>query len=1501
MKFRLDSKHRLRYKSTAFKIFHFIGKTLLFLFILFLLLVSFTQTSYFRNLLRDEITRIAQKELNGEIQIGSIYGTLFSSITLKNVDYQIDGVKFISAGTIHISINPLGLFQKKIIVNKIFLEDGDLNIVQFKDGKWIFEKILKHPSPPDTTPSAKFDFDVFLKSLIFNDFNLSFRKNIDSTNFTSKVFYNAINYDDLIISNLDGEISASLRFKSNQYDLNISDLRFKSNINGFNVEDLDWKISLDKKKQLQSRFKLNTTRTALKIDLEMSDLDLSDPDLMTSFENKYFKVLLESNPFDFSDLYSLLPDVDMLKGKLIVNSEVEGSLKNLQVKYFTIQLDSTRLNLTGNLSNLTDIDKFYIKAKIFDSEILMKNISELLPLYSIPDFKPTGKLKIDVNYEGSPLNFKTQLNIRSRQGEVNGYANFNFKRLTPSYNLNLITKELDLNPYLNVDGRLNSILSINGEGFDPEIINTKLFFDAYNSSVMGNRVDSLKLNVIAQSRKFLFDFSAISDTVDLELDGNIDFQNVDEPVYQFDFAGVNLDPSKNLFLNDYKGEMNFSGKLQGRSFDIENMDLNFALKFFESVVNQINIPESNILVKINHSNPQRKSIVLNSDFLDLEVKGKYRIKDLTDVLKNKVESIVEVVKKKVKTFNQEKDTLLVVEKVKPSKKLTRTKPEEEYIEPLDLSYKIDFKQTDLVNVFLKKVKINIDGDLKGFLSNDTSKFIFENTARISDFWVVDVEKSNRIRNLNLRINLESMNRRESEDVLFIQTEIVADKILSGSIIENLSFSMNYNKDLFKYEINSRIDTSLFIRSSGSFDISTEKFQALIDKFTLEYKKYKLTNQGNLIFSFTKDNFSFDQFTLRRKKDKINLYGQLGYTGKQNLNLTFENLELYELVLNFFPNITEEVNGDLSISTTITGDAKSPEILGNFNLKNLAIGEKELGELDGSIDYKNNLLRVNSAYIDSIYEGKDFNLDLSLPVNLSFQDVKERIKKNDKIDFHLNFNNFNLQPLSLLSTIFKNINGSLNGNVQITGTFDKPEFYGSINSSGLDFVLAQNNLRYTSDLKINFDGDRIELEKFELENVGTKKRGRLYTNGEIKIDSRGIKDLVMTVRGNLLVLGNESKPVSPKVYGDLFVQTAQPIVIRGNYNDYTITGEVDILESALIIPPIEQEYSSEEEFFVYRYVDYSPEIDPADAAFLEAERELRGTRKAKTEKKDGVFSKVQGKIKLSLKNNVSMMLIFNQELNQRLFADLKGEVVYNFSGNQTSTQGEIELTQDSYLVFYQKFLASGKIRFESSLSNPYLDVVATYSNYYVQGDTVNQTIKDVVIKLKLIGTVENLGKNLVSNKENIEVSIDGTADPTKDASDVVAFILVGKFKDDLTTEDKTSTISTWGSTFQSAASSLLGSVITNFANSILGDVLRNVEFRKVGEETKFSFEGKVKDLRFKVGGGTDVFQNFALANIQLEYPISEKLFLRIIRKQSQLQVSKPTEMINEVGLKYKVEF
>lgn len=105
----------------------------------------------------------------------------------------------------------------------------------------------------------------------------------------------------------------------------------------------------------------------------------------------------------------------------------------------------------------------------------------------------------------------------------------------------------------------------------------------------------------------------------------------------------------------------------------------------------------------------------------------------------------------------------------------------------------------------------------------------------------------------------------SENKIVINTQLVSEKILATSKIEELSIQLNYGSNVFKYKVQSVIDSVLSIRSEGTFDIVSPIFRASIDKATVTYKKYKLTNQGSLKFSFSKDKVEFEQFVLRRKK------------------------------------------------------------------------------------------------------------------------------------------------------------------------------------------------------------------------------------------------------------------------------------------------------------------------------------------------------------------------------------------------------------------------------------------------------------------------------------------------------------------------------------------------------------------------------------------------------------------------------------------------------------
>jgi hypothetical protein len=67
-------------------------------------------------------------------------------------------------------------------------------------------------------------------------------------------------------------------------------------------------------------------------------------------------------------------------------------------------------------------------------------------------------------------------------------------------------------------------------------------------------------------------------------------------------------------------------------------------------------------------------------------------------------------------------------------------------------------------------------------------------------------------------------------------------------------------------------------------------------------------------------------------------------------------------------------------------------------------------------------------------------------------------------------------------------------------------------------------------------------------------------------------------------------------------------------------------------------------------------------------------------------------------------------------------------------------------------------------------------------------------------------------------------------------------------------------------------------------------------------GRTGNFRYEVGTSTDVYRDLSKANVKIEYPFFRRIYLRLERKEAFITESNlNTEMINEVGLKYRFEF
>jgi len=192
---------------------------------------------------------------------------------------------------------------------------------------------------------------------------------------------------------------------------------------------------------------------------------------------------------------------------------------------------------------------------------------------------------------------------------------------------------------------------------------------------------------------------------------------------------------------------------------------------------------------------------------------------------------------------------------------------------------------------------------------------------------------------------------------------------------------------------------------------------------------------------------------------------------------------------------------------------------------------------------------------------------------------------------------------------------------------------------------------------------------------------------------------------------------------------------------------------------------------------------------------------------------------------------------------------------------------------------------------------------VDSTNISSQEKEVAVKVKLTGPLQDLNKNFINNKNNLAVyygteNIDkDIPDPTKDASDAIMFIVTGRF----TTTEEGYTNVNQSNTLTGTASSIAGSLLGGLLNSYAGDYIRNVELKQVGSYTKFSLSGKVNKFKYSIGGTTEVFQDLGRTNIRIEYPFFQKFFIRLERKESLTESNLLREMINELGLKYKFEF
>ena len=1475
---------------------YFVG-TGVVLIVILLVAFGYSQTSSFRNWLKEFVIEQVESSTNGKLTIKELDGTVLTSLILSQTVYTLEEDTLFSAEKIELKVSPLRIFLKTFYFRKLDIENAKISILKDENGELNISRITK-PSKEEeikdtVTKSEPFNWKIDIANLTLK--NVNFRHQ-SIYNKYSTLDYPQPDMDDLRLDNINLSLSGIANIAKNEYELYISNFSVKPNLSGFNLVNLSGNFVLLNDIAGVTDLEIVTDKSDLSINAAISDFSpFSDKELNLS--KSPIKVELDATNFNFDDLSNFISGTDLLKGSIETHINASGTLADLELKDLKINFNETRLEAAGFLQNILSGTDMLINAHFRNSYVNQNDVNNLLHTIDLPVYSDLGILQFDTLYfEGKPLNFDAGLSVQTNRGKILGAVKMDLSGEEILYDYRIKTDNLNLESIAGIKTKLNLNGNLKGKGFSPEKLETSIQLNAARSTIGQIAFDELTINAKGNNGIINTEVSFSSLATKGNINTSFDFNDSANTKYNFGVALTGFNIKDFVNESELTSELNIKLTGDGENFDQDRLNLFAVLRIDSSKLNEITVDSTTLIADIR-SSEENRVINIISDLADLTISGKFTLFEVIDVFAEEVKALSSSIKNKIDHIQIPNFTSSQPDEI--YKKGQENPPFLLTTRGLNVDYLLELKSFELLSLFLGNSEIEVDGEIFGKINTTNDSISVTINTKIDQMRYWDGIDLFYLSDFDLSLKMNDRISVSSFDDFLADINIKAKTILIGSEITDLNLDLNFNKNNAKLDLKAAYEDFAYLDLKGSFVINDDNVDVLFNDLLIKYREFDLRNSGDVDFSYSNDQFNFNTFTLTHNGGELDLSGKFSLTGDENLILKLSGFRTKDLYANLFDLPTDKAfGGELNMDLNMSGTANSPVIKLNFNIDSVKVQNLYFGSIASIVEYSNKSLDIDLRFLETkdLQTRQWLGLSGALPIDLSFYS-QERFTKGEIIDLTFFADNFDLRFLTGVVPGVTNLKGLLNGKVKFSGSYEDLLSKGEFTIGNTSFTLKANNLTYLLDANFKFENDKIILSDLRLRNEPSTKDGGVITaGGEIVHHNFMVDKINISAAGDIKLLDERSKAVNPSFYGDVAIKTRKDIIFTSTEKRSYLNADLILKNGASITySPSQSAFSNENDKFIYIFES----AEDSDAS----KRLIDSLIQVSQKKKEELSKKIPFDLdlKIEVEKEAKMVFVLSREFKQNLTAYLGGNFEYSVTDNLPVARGELTLLDGSKLDFIKTFQAEGNVKFLDELDNPYVNVIANYESYY-SPDTLRTGANeyDVQVRIKLEGPAKSLTSNFLQDESNIEVYKKRRnynqyeLDPSKTSSDAMFFIIVNKFPEDATLQESNLAVST--------AASLAGSIVGNVLNERLGDVVRSVNVQQVGTETKVSLIGKVEEFRYEIGGTSQVFQDLSRANVKIERPIIfPNLIIRFDRREPSYQSATFSEMIDELGLKYSFIF
>ncbi|QSE97157.1 translocation/assembly module TamB domain-containing protein [Fulvivirga lutea] len=1181
----------------------------------------------------------------------------FDSIDIEGVQViDPEGNTMISAAKIELDFDLTNLLDKEnhhlddIVINKanvyltkVFTDTDSLTTLNIND----FIKKIKDATRKEGAKSRAYiscdNINIFKSNFSYND------QQRDSLT-------DRFDYYHFEIDSINGRFE-NIYSVSDTFGLKVNSLKGYDKKTKMKIDQMKTSFAVSQSAMLFDDLELKVGQSIIKDSVRFDYNSTAD---MSNFNNKVLvNASLNNSIIHTNDLSYFVPQLRKFNEKYTVSGNFNGLVRSFLFSKASISFGSgTTIRGKIRMTGLPDFDETFIDFDLYNSYITTTDIKPYVKEKTFKRLQPLEHISFTAEFLGFPSDFVALGTFYTQYGRIDSDINLKISEdiSKSSYSGRLSMQNFDLGGYTNNDlfGALSVNGNIKGSGFTLETADFNL--NGTVETVGINNYDYQNIVTNARFAKEFFEGSLKVDDPNLKLDltgaidlrGGLNFFNIKAKIDTTDLHALNLTEEEMLIKS--QADVNARGLKIDEILGAANLGKTY-LKYRN---NSIQIDSLSL---ISDRDEEQRIILLKTNLLNATASGEFEITQLYTSLKN----LLKEYRLSLRNNSDEIKKYYLAKNVK----------NEDY----NVEFNINIKDLNpLLEVFAPNVYISPSTKLNGSITGGYTSIIALESR--FDSLIID---NNVFANNDLQVNISKIS--DSTNVLAMVyaasktqefSKVRSHDMIFEGIWDNRHIEYDFEIEQSDYDNNALITGSVdFLRDSVQFRFSHADLKILDESWSIE-KNNLITLSGKSI--------SFENIKLYSKYQSISLIGKVAESPDAILELNIDSLELDNLNTILNKNIEGKVNGYASIKNVYSDLL----IDNNIVVDGLSIDNFLVGNVISRMNWDNNRKesQVKCTLNRLGYKILDLNGTYS-PYSSNQLKLKAYLNGTElKI----------IEPF--LSSFFTNISGSLNGEVLITGSPDKPNFNGNGTIDNAHLHVNYLNTDYDFDGEFYLSSNKIGFRNIKLTDIEGQS-GSL--NGYISHDYFKNMGISMNADFQDFQILNTTSKDNSLFYGN--GETTGTISFYGPLNNMNITANARTEKGTKIYIPIGDTETIEQEEYI-NFVDFGKDLN----TLIQDEIESVDLRGIKLDFDLDITNDAYCEIIFDIKSGDIIRGRGNGDIKMEI--DTKGE--FNMFGDFNIEEGGYNFTLYNLINKEFEILPGSKISWYGDPYQGILDINATYS-------------------------------------------------------------------------------------------------------------------------------------------------------------------------------------------------